>query len=250
MTLTGIAPTPTEEEIVVLQHDSAVDFLSVAYPTLRRFELSANIILAHALKCAPAEYVLTECQFHIEADMQLPSPTAPIPAKNFWLTVWSHPAKSAPILNMVLSCLHSSLGDYPIFLWTPVEQSLLLPQWLSHRLGHLVPYLRACVDPERVFAAFGAANIVTAFAEVWTALTGFQTSPEPLYTAFSAFCTPHTFKTPISAATPHVVRRATLIDAQGVGRLCQDFANSSVGARLPRLEIYILTPLPSIRSIP
>ncbi|KAJ7492351.1 acyl-CoA N-acyltransferase [Mycena latifolia] len=229
MTLTDSPPAPAEVQTVVSQHNSAVDFLDATYPTLRRHELSANIVLAHALKRAPAEYVLTECQFLTDADIQLPTSAQSMPTSDFWLTVWSFTAKSTPVLDMVLSCLHSSLGNYPIFLWTPVEhsQGLLPPQWFSHRIGEVAARLHACVGPERVFSVFGIERLVDPFVQVWTGLTGFQTAPEPLYTAFFAFCTPHTFKTPLSTPTQHTVRRATIIDVEEAGRLCQEFANSS-----------------------
>ncbi|KAJ7675336.1 hypothetical protein B0H17DRAFT_133184 [Mycena rosella] len=219
--------TPTaQEQVVVLQHGSAVDFLAVAYPTLRQHELSANIILAHALKRAPTEYVLTDCQFLTDADIQLPPSSQPIPATDFWLTVWSHPAESPPVLDMALSCLHSSFGNYPIFLFTPVERSSLSPQWLSRRIGDAVAHLSACVQPERVFSVFGVASLVVPFAKVWTELTGFQPGEE-LYRAFFAFCTPRTFKTPVSTSMEHIVRRAAMFDAEEAGRLCQEFTNGS-----------------------
>ncbi|KAJ6483889.1 hypothetical protein DFH09DRAFT_1340160 [Mycena vulgaris] len=226
MTLTDIVPIPTEENFTVFQHHLAVDFLSVAYPTLRRHELSANIVLGHALKRAPAEYVLTQCQFITDADIQLPASSKPTPASEFWLTVWSRPAKSAPVLHMVLSCLGSSLGNLPISLWAPDSQTVPPSQWLSHRMSDVAAHLRACVDPERVFSVFGTANLVNAFTDAWSELTGFLQT-EALYEAFFAFCTPHTFKTPISTAAQHVVRRATMMDTDAAWRLCQEFANSS-----------------------
>jgi hypothetical protein len=219
MTLTS---QPVEDKVVVLQHDSAVEFLAVAFPTLQLHEHSASIVLAPALMRAPAEFVLTECQFIMDTDIQLPlSSTQPTPANNFWLTVWSQDAKSRPVLHMVLSCLDSSFGDYPIFLWTPAAQ---LPR---RRMDDVAAYLLACVAPERVFSVFGSADLVTDFANVWTELTGFQINPKPLYKAFSALCTPQSLKASVSHERC-VARRATVRDIEAAGRLCQEFANSSV----------------------
>ncbi|KAJ7651673.1 acyl-CoA N-acyltransferase [Mycena polygramma] len=199
-----------EEKIIVLQHRSPVDFLACAYPTLRHHERTANIVLAPALSRAPAEYVLTHCQFIADADILLPFPlTQPVPSTNFWITVWSQHANSRPVLDMALSCLNSSLGDYPVFLWTPRS--------------------RACsthIAPERVFSVFGTSNLATTFAHAWAGLTGFPVNPKPLYNAYFAVCTPHTLKNSASGNNCFA-RRATMHDIEAAARLCQDFANSS-----------------------
>ncbi|KAJ7786597.1 hypothetical protein B0H16DRAFT_1670642 [Mycena metata] len=206
MTLTEVAPQSTDTKIVVLQHNEAEDFLAVTYPTLHRHEGSVNI------------YALTVCRFTTDADIQLPCPTPPIPAQTFWLTVWSHRGRSTPALDMVLSCLDSPLGDYPIFLWTSVPQDSQLPQWLEPRISRLTAYLHACV--------FSTAALTTAFVEKWSALTGFQINPEPLYTAFSAVCTQQTLSASVSAQQG-LARRATMRDVEAAGKLCQEFANGS-----------------------
>ncbi|KAJ7751207.1 hypothetical protein DFH07DRAFT_1032649 [Mycena maculata] len=222
MTLSEVTHT---DKIVVLQHDSAEDFLAVAYPTLRRHERSANIVLAHALTRAPAvEYVLTDCQFLTDADVELPSSAPPRQGTCFWLTVWSH-SKSEPVLDMALSCLDSSFGNYPIFLWTAVEQSVSSSHWLDRRMDVLAQHLRACLNPERVFSVFGTAVLAETFAKVWTGLAGFQIAPEPLYTAFFVVCTPQTLKP--SKPAKGLARKATMLDVAAAGRLCQEFAATS-----------------------
>ncbi|KAJ7161304.1 hypothetical protein C8R43DRAFT_1086633 [Mycena crocata] len=209
-------------KVIVLQHSSAVDFLAVAYPTLRQHERTANIVLAPALKCAPAEYLLTD---------------DPIPADTFWLTVWSQPAKGTPVLELVVSCVDSSLGKYPIFLWTPVEQSIIPSQWMNSIAAHL----RACVDPARVFAVFGVETVVNTFASVWQGLTGIPIASDPLYTAFFAFCTPQTLKATNSVGT---ARRAIMTDVYATAKLCYEFAAGSkypLSADKARVEAEALT---------
>ncbi|KAJ6503257.1 acyl-CoA N-acyltransferase [Mycena vitilis] len=221
--------TPSsEEKIIVLQHRSPENLLAFAYPTLRHHERTANIVLAPALARAPAEYVLTHCQFIADADILLPFPSAqPSPSTNFWITVWSQHANCRPALDMVLSCLKSSLGDYPVFLWTPAEQGLQHPQWLGRRITEAASYLRACVvGPERVFSVFGTSNLATTFAHAWAGLTGFPVNPKPLYNAYFAVCTPQTLKHFVSG-NACVVRRAIMRDIEATARLCQEFANSS-----------------------
>ncbi|KAJ7040337.1 acyl-CoA N-acyltransferase [Mycena alexandri] len=226
MTLTEVAPQPTDTRIIVLQHNEAEGFLAVTYPTLHRHEGSANIVLAHALARASSECALTACRFTTDADIQLPCPAPPIPAQTFWLTVWSHRGRSKPALDMVLSCLDSRFGGYPIFLWTPMQQDLQLPQWLEPRMSKLTAYLHACVAPERVFSVFSTTALTTAFADKWSALTGFQINPEPLYTAFSAICTQQTLSASVSAQQG-LARRATMRDVEAAGKLCQEFTNNS-----------------------
>ncbi|KAJ7897147.1 hypothetical protein B0H14DRAFT_2677083 [Mycena olivaceomarginata] len=218
MALTEVLSLSGEQNIVVLQHDEAAHFLAVAYPTLRLHEPSANILLAHALVRAPVETVLTECQFVTDPDVQLLSTsTQPVPTSNFWLTVWSQTAKSPPVLDLALSCIASSFGKlsyiYP-------------PQWLDPRMRAVAAYLQACVAPERVFSAFGPAVLVTAFADVWSGLTGFQIKPKPLYKAFFALCTLQTLKITPSAEQCGA-RKATMRDLEAAGKLCEEFANCS-----------------------
>ncbi|KAF7347602.1 N-acetyltransferase domain-containing protein [Mycena venus] len=213
MTLPEASSLSGEEKVVVLQHGSAADFLAFAYPTLRLHEHSANIVLAHAL---------------VRAAGGLPaSSTQPTPASNFWLTVWSQHPKSPPVLDIALSCIESpTFGNYPVFVWTPAEQGVQAPQWLDRRIGAVAGHLQACVAPERVFAVFGITALVTTFAEAWTALTGFQVNPKPLYKAFFAVCTPETLKLTASAAQCGA-RRATMRDLEAAARLCHDFADGS-----------------------
>ncbi|KAJ7631244.1 acyl-CoA N-acyltransferase [Roridomyces roridus] len=192
-----VAPS---EEILVLQHVSPEDFLAVAYPTLREDENTANIVLAHALARASTD-------FH-----------------SFWLTVLTRPSNSAPILDMVLSCLDSPLGNYPIFLWA--RNGCLAQDTFQHRIHKLALCLRTCVAPERVFSVFGPANPTNTFAKIWSTLTGFKIAPEPLYTAFFASCNLKRLKLK-SAASPDQARKASISDLDGAAVLCEEFFNSS-----------------------
>ncbi|KAJ6621144.1 acyl-CoA N-acyltransferase [Mycena sp. CBHHK59/15] len=210
----------------VFQHDSAVDFLAVTYPTLRQHERSANIVLAHALNRAPAEYVLTDCQFLTDGDIQLPNATHPHRASNFWVTVWSYPPQAKPVLDLVLSCLESTLGNYPIFLWTPMPQSALSSEWLGHRMESITEHLHSCIEPERVFSVFGTTTVVNSFARAWATLTHFEIIPQPVYEAFFSFCTPQSLRAAIVDVGIRT-RRAAMRDLEVVARLCQEFTNDS-----------------------
>ncbi|GBE77432.1 hypothetical protein BKA93DRAFT_51891 [Sparassis latifolia] len=222
-------------QTIVLQHDTANDFLALAYPTLRRHEASANIVLAHALKRVSAEAALSGYQFISDSDVEawlsatdLSSMKSHRNCDSFWLTVWSG-TSSRPTLDLVLSCINWTLGDYPIFLWTPHRRTLSSPEWLIPRIIQLVEQLHFCVPPERVFSVFGMTPLVKTFARCWSDLTGFLIEPEPFYAAYFSHCTPETFKYS-DAMLPqgHVLRRATVRDVEPVAQLCKEFADDSV----------------------
>ncbi|KAI0094458.1 hypothetical protein BDY19DRAFT_21113 [Irpex rosettiformis] len=222
---------------VIMQHNSASDFLALSYPTLRRHEASSNIIFAHALKRVNTEAALTEFQFTSDADVEACISTAdessfiPHPTSGaFWLTVWSQPSIHArPQLDMVLSCVDWTLGNYPIFLWTPKRQDELSQSWLNPRINQLVEYLRICVPSERVFSVFGMTPLVKAFTRQWSQLTGHKVEPEPFYSAYFSFCNSKTFK-PSNLPLPegHRLRRAEGADLEQVAQLCKEFADDSV----------------------
>jgi len=220
----------------VVQHDSASEYLAFAFPTLRRHEASANIVLAHALKRVSAEAAISGSQFASDSDVEAwlhsADPSAFFPHHNegsFWLTLWSNSSSSLPTLDLVLSCVDWTLGDYPIFLWTPHPASAASSAWLLPRIAQLAEHLRFCVPPERVYSVFGMTSLVKAFARKWTAMTGFVVEPEPFYAAYFSYCNAATFRRS-DAPLPegHSLRRATLRDLEPVAQLCKEFADDTI----------------------
>ncbi|KZT27703.1 hypothetical protein NEOLEDRAFT_1176703 [Neolentinus lepideus HHB14362 ss-1] len=235
----GLITNSISTVFTVLYHDSAHDFLSLAYPTLRCAEGSSNIILAHALKRVSAEAALTDYQFVSQSDIdkvwaerETIRHSAPHSSseedQSFWLTLWSSPSPSGPqTLDLVLSCLSWTLGDYPIFLWSPHESSsstVLVPH-----IARLAEYLAACVPQERVFSVFGMTPLVKTFAHYWTEFTGFCPESEPFYAALLTYCTVETFQ-PSNRLLPtnHCLRHATMVDLESVAQLCKEFADDTV----------------------
>lgn len=223
------------KSIHIFQHDNASDFLSTAYSSLRRHEVSSNIILAHALKGIKTEAALSSCQFTTDSDVDPVSWSShPHPSSSFWLTVWSSQSpSSAPVLDLVLSCGSWILGDYPIFLWTPRSSSSLPHAWLAPRISALTTHMLSSVAPERVFSVFGMTPLVIAFSRCWTEVSGFPIASEPFYAAYLTYCTPTTFK-----ASEYIIpdgdhlRRPSMDDLNSVAQLCREFADDSVGFRL------------------
>ncbi|PIL31464.1 hypothetical protein GSI_06166 [Ganoderma sinense ZZ0214-1] len=221
----------------VLQHLTADDFLTFTYPTLRRHEASSNIVLAHALKrvgaeAAPNRYESTS-EDHVAAlfaTMARDRYTHRPSNDAFWLTLWSvSPQSGLPTLDLVLSCVNWSLGDYPIFLWTPHRASAASSTWLVPRIQQITKHLLDCVPPERVFSVFGLTSLVKTFSRVWTQATGFAIEPEPFYAALHSYCTPETFRQR-DAALPqgHQLRKAKMADQEAVAQLCKEFADDSI----------------------
>ncbi|KAI0778710.1 hypothetical protein BD413DRAFT_609283 [Trametes elegans] len=229
----------SSRSIFVMQHNSASCLLSYIAPILRRHEASSNIILAHALKRVDAQSALSGFEFTSDLDIQerLSSTDldsfVPRPTKGaFWLTVWSYSSPSAsPALDLVLACVDWTLGDYPIFLWTPNRVSASSSAWLAPRISELAAHLNNCVPPERVFSVFGLTSLVKAFTRAWTQMTGFAVEPEPFYAALFSYCNARTFRqsdTPLPEG--HLLRKATPQDLEPVARLCKEFADDSVRA--------------------
>lgn len=225
--------------LVVMQHDSASDFLAAAYPTLRRQEASSNIVLAHALKRVSTEAALSGYQFTSDSDVDSWLATADAssfaPHRTtgaFWLTLWSSRPSAPPALDMILACVDWTLGNYPIFLWSPRRPSEHSSSWLAPRIAQLAHHLRQCVPPERVFSVFGMTSLVKSFSHYWSQLTGFAIERDPFYAAYFSFCNASTFK-PSNAPLPagHRLRRALMSDLEQVAQLCKEFADDSVRTR-------------------
>src|SRR5579863_5573625 len=176
----GLTPVRSSANVLIVHHGSAAHFLSATFPTLRRHEASANIVFAHALKLLGSEAALTGCHFTNESDVstwwkQETHPPSPMGShvvadptsgttvskatttsgnnESFWLTVWSSPSPFVPpTLDIVLSCVSWTLGDYPIFLWTPKNPTLMSSSWLTSRVELLAEHLLDMVPPQRVFS--------------------------------------------------------------------------------------------------
>ncbi|SRR6266404_4029994 len=236
----GLTPVRLSANILVVHHDSAADFLSATFPTLRRHEESASIVFAHALKFLGSEAALTGCHFTNEADVSswwrqraraAQNPAARHKAKSnepFWLTLWSSPSPFIPpTLDLVLSCVSGTLGDYPIFLWTPKTPTS--PSWLAPRVELLAEHLRDIVPPRRVFSVFGMTPLVKSFTRYWSDLVNCPIEPEPFYAASYTYCNLDTFKEEFEPLpSGDNIRRARVEDIPGVARLCKEFADDSV----------------------
>jgi hypothetical protein len=243
----GLTPVHSSANVLVVHHPSAVDFLAATFPTLRCHEESANIVFAHALKLLGSEAALTGCHFTNESDVSSwwkeeesrtssshvvgdPKAKAIGNSEQFWLTVWSSPSPFIPpTLDIVLSCVSWTLGDYPIFLWTPKNLTSISSSWLLPRVELLAGHLLDIVPPRRVFSIFGMTPLVKSFARYWSDLVKCPIEPEPFYAAYYSYCNPETFKEsndPLPRGDN--IRRANIEDLAAVAQLCKEFADDSV----------------------
>jgi len=214
--------------IIVTQHRTATDFLSVTHSHLQNKERSSNIIFAHALKRLrkEARSALTTPR-DVEDWLYLPRHRVPDDPNAFWLTVWSVDlTDKTPNLDLVLSCVDWTLGNYPIFLWSPQPED---KTWLVPRITKLTNYLLECVPSERVFSVFGMTWLVKTFSEYWTGLTGHEVEPEPFYAALLSYCTESTFvDSSFELPAGHAIRLATKSDVESLAQLCKEFGDDSV----------------------
>ena len=214
--------------ITVTQHRTATDFLSATHSYLRNNERSSGIVFAHALKRLRKEAgsPLTTPR-DVEDWLRFPRHRVRDDPNAFWLTVWSvDPVNNTATLDLVLSCVDWTLGNYPIFLWSPQPEDKI---WLIPRVTKLTNHLLDCAPPERVFSVFGMTWVVKAFSEYWTGLTGHEVEPEPFYAAFLSYCTESTFIDSNSRLPAgHVIRLATKSDVESVAQLCKEFGDDSV----------------------
>ncbi|KAH8099836.1 hypothetical protein BXZ70DRAFT_221561 [Cristinia sonorae] len=227
---------PSTSNSIIIQHDSASEFLALAYPTLRRHEASANIVLAHALKRVTTEAAMAGFQFASDDDVEDwlscadASSLSPHRSSDaFWLTMWNTSSSHVPTLELVLACVNWTLGEYPIFLWSPQSQSAQTTAWVAPRVAKIAEHLRFCVPSERVFSVFGMTPLVKAFSRYWSDMTGHAIEAEPFYSAYFSYCNADTFKES-DAPLPvgHRLRRARLADLPQVAQLCKEFADDSV----------------------
>jgi hypothetical protein len=249
----GLTPVRSSANVLIVHHDSSAHFLSATFPTFRRYEPSANIVFAHALKLLGSEAALTGCHFTNESDVSTwwkqkthpPTPshvvvdpttvskaTTMTNGNNdpFWLTVWSSPSPFVPpTLDIVLSCLSWTLGDYPIFLWTPKHPTSISSSWLTPRVELLAEHLLDMVPPQRVFSIFGMTQLVKPFTRYWSDLVKCPIEPEPFYAAYYSFCNQETFReSSVPLPRGDSIRRAMIEDLAAVAQLCKEFADDSV----------------------
>lgn len=224
-------------------HTSPTDFLCSSGGDLVLQEVSANIILPHAI-----EFALRETESFSTLGQSIAyflDPAIPSidyrgyvrPVSSFWLTVWGGDRSDASNtkLQLTLSCLDWTLGTYPIFLWSPEERDSLEGQRLDRYFTSLCQALSTIVNKRRVFSAFGRADLVRAFSRAWISIAKMQPEHQTFYEANLSYCTKESFKgDAVELQEGHIIRPATALDLRCVSTLCQGFADSTVCILCPQ----------------
>ncbi|KAL5495095.1 hypothetical protein ACEPAI_557 [Sanghuangporus weigelae] len=226
----------SQEGILVKLHTSATDLLLDTYSVLCQREISANIILSHALEFSQAESERLNAYRREQNGAQIGlsrvrASERRTADRNFWLTVWttSDPKQESSELQLVLSCLTEYLGDYPVFLWSSDMPDSTDEDKLHSRLRALQVALLDIIPPERVFSVFGRSDLVKGFRRAWVSRTGFIEEPESFYEALLTFCTKDTIRSSTQPEpTRGTIRKAESTDLPSVSTLCKEFADTSI----------------------
>ncbi|KAI0375260.1 hypothetical protein BV20DRAFT_1117663 [Pilatotrama ljubarskyi] len=209
----SLAQAPATHTVSLFRHP--LHFPSTVWASLEGCPQSSNIIYAHAAKLA---------EIAIDPDS--------LQSSDLWIVCWTtSTTASASTVDFILSCTEGPLGAYPIFIFSPPRSDGLASDFIEPRIKSMVAALGAHVAPERVFSVFALDAVADAFAAAWTAQTGVQLDPNPVYYhAKFMQCTKETFirSSQKQLSDQHVgLRPAVLADVDGVARLCHGFAAAS-----------------------
>ncbi|KAJ3002380.1 hypothetical protein NUW54_g5877 [Trametes sanguinea] len=198
-------PTPDLLSASVFYHPSL--FPHSVWSALEKDPRSSNIIYATAAKIAKADASLEPC--------------------NLW-AVCKIAGQDSEVI-FILSCTRGPIGDYPIFIYTPLSRAVLTDDFLYLPMLSMVRALQAHVPPERVFSVFALDAVADKFAATWTAETGVRLADQPTYYhAKLLCCTKATIGNIVHEENTSVqIRRARAADVSALARLCHGFASTS-----------------------
>ncbi|KAG8219529.1 hypothetical protein J3R82DRAFT_479 [Butyriboletus roseoflavus] len=199
-------------------YNHASDLPTEFWDALMQNEAAANIILPFAKKALdyPRE----------DGNDQL------------WIILYSETSNN---VDFVLSCTKGSLGNYPVFVFTPKSSAQLTLEEnqgkdMAASLLQLVLCLLKEVPPQRVFSVFSIAKVAEKFAEILEEQArGVKALEVPYYDAIFTFCTSETLnKASISfSSLPEsediliALRRADISHLEEIKALCKGFSHTS-----------------------
>ncbi|KAI9060558.1 hypothetical protein FKP32DRAFT_1577631 [Trametes sanguinea] len=191
--------------VSVFYHPSS--FPPSVWSALEKDPRSSNIIYATAAKLVQSDASLASC--------------------NLW-TVCQTVGQNSEVM-FVLSCTRGPIGDYPIFIYTPLSRDVLTDDFLNLPILSMVRALQANVSPERVFSVFALDAVADKFAATWTAETGVRLADQPIYYhAKLLCCTKVTIGNIAHEENTSVqMRPAREADITALARLCHGFASTS-----------------------
>ena len=201
-------------------YESATDLPPHVWDAFQASPRDSNIMYPHALRARQQE-----------ADGR--------PSTGIWI-VCSTPhllTRQSPSVDFVLSCTEGSLGQYPIFIFTPISPAHLDHDFIAPRLESIASALRQAVPTGRVFSVFAVDAVTIEFTSIWSRMTGVPLAPQPdYYAAKGTYCTQRTFRPrspSLFADMDYELRLARDADVAAAAELCYGFAAESVSCRNP-----------------
>lgn len=138
-------------------------------------------------------------------------------------------------VKFIASCTRGYMGNYPLFILTPLPAHRHHPEPMRPLLQTLAQALIHSLPTHRIYSVFAAEVVSQTFAAIWFEQTGINVEPAPYYHAKLSFATPQSVErcerpiAPIPGAHCEL-RPATLADVQAVAEMCSKFAETSVSA--------------------
>ena len=181
----------------------------------------------------------------------------PEASPNVWLVCSTfRPGSFTATVDFILSCTEGPLGSYPLFIYTPIPATELVPLFYTPRLRNLIRKLSQCVPPERVFSVFALDPIARCFASLWTRESGIALEQDAeYYAAKLTYCNADTLQAGHLSPLHDVLydlRPARESDVKNVAELCRDFATTSVSqcgwCTIDRVLILLVGAVHSVRE--
>ncbi|EJU02646.1 hypothetical protein DACRYDRAFT_99714 [Dacryopinax primogenitus] len=242
----GAVPARAPGIVLVVNHESASDFVLATGYILQHHQMRANMILPYAVtyqakegngKSIPTAHDskqwLRERLSSILAQQARASGgegAFPVYREAYWMSVWSVNA-GVTSLDFALACV----GKKPLFLFSPKEKSEFTDDFLQPRMSALASRILQVIPSKRVFSIFGPTRPIRSFSAIWAHISGHSIymdrstrAIQPFYHASYTFCTSQTFSGARALPPNHRVRLADASHILKAAPLCEEFANDSV----------------------
>lgn len=148
-----------------------------------------------------------------------------------WISCVSKDFEGRRIVDFVLSCSKSEMGEYPIFVVATVPSSQLTDDFITPRIHSLILAMQSYIPPERVYSVFAPEPVAILFAELWTEISGISHYETSYYAAKLSYCNRRSFRnrqaTEAAGGRTYKLRPAVSSDVDAVARLCLGFAQGS-----------------------
>lgn len=210
-------PSPLSGALQVIIANRAQDVPKFAIDTLREHPVKANLILP-TIEKRLAQH-----------------PSTSTNNSELWIIVHSN-----YVVNFIASVTQGYMGNYPLFIFTPIPYPYLLSTNIGPAVTLLAQALMRSVHRTRIYSVFAPQAVAETFAGIWTSLTNIRVS-ESYYHAYISYVTARTFINREIPAVPGAsceLRPATMGDLNDVGELCYLFASDSVCLSLAYLFMY------------